>query len=117
MTDPPKKTRKNGKRGSTMGETIFKEEGKLVRPGRGLTPPLIPPYALLTEGKVKRAKRSGKRLEPATRKRMELSDGVRSSPPPKGPPPREEESQRGGEGREEKPVCQEARGREKKLAN
>lgn len=61
MTDPPKKTRKNGKRGSTVGETIFKEEGKLVRPGRGLTPPLIPPYALLTEGKVKRAKRSGKR--------------------------------------------------------
>jgi hypothetical protein len=44
-----------------MGETIFKEEGKLVRPGRGLTPPLIPPYALLTDGKVKRAKRSGKR--------------------------------------------------------
>lgn len=42
MTDPPKKTRKNGKRGSTMGETIFKEEGKLVRPGRGLTP-LLPP--------------------------------------------------------------------------
>lgn len=82
MTDPPKKTRKNGKRGSTMGETIFKEEGKLVRPGRGLTPPLIPPYALLTDGKVKRAKRSGKRLEPASRKRMELSDGVRSCPPP-----------------------------------
>lgn len=79
-----------------MGETIFKEEGKLVRPGRGLTPPLIPPYALLTDGKVKRAKRSGKRLEAASRKRMELTDGVRSCPPPKGPPPREEVRGRGG---------------------
>lgn len=88
MTNPPKKTRKNGKRGSTVGETIFKEEGKLVRPGRGLTPPLKPPYALLTEGKVKRAKRSGKRKEPATRKRKELTEGVRRNPPPKGSPPR-----------------------------
>lgn len=97
-----------------MGETIFKEEGKLVRPGRGLTPPLIPPYALLTDGKVKRAKRSGKRIEPASRKRMELTDGVRSCPPPKGPPPREEVRQRGGKGGREKAVCQEVRGREKK---
>lgn len=43
MTDPPKKTRKNGKRGSTVGETIFKEEGKLVRPGRGFNSPAYTP--------------------------------------------------------------------------
>lgn len=82
MTELQKKARKSRKSRATMGETIFKEEGKLVRPGRGLTPPLIPPYALLTDGKVKRAKRSGKRKEPATRKRMEKSEGVRSCPPP-----------------------------------
>lgn len=62
----------------------------------GLNFPAYPPYALLPEGKDKRAKGSGKRLEPATRKRMEKSEGVRSIPPPKGPPPREEVSQRGG---------------------
>lgn len=97
-----------------MGETIFKEEGKLVRPGRGLTPPLIPPYALLTDGKVKRAKRSGKRLEAASRKRMELSEGVRSCPPLKAPPEGGSKRKR-REGREEKAVCQEVRGREKNL--
>ena len=113
MTDPPKKTRKNGKRGSTMGETIFKEEGKLVRPGRGLTPPLIPPYALLTDGKVKRAKRSGKRKEPASRKRMELSEGVRSCPPPKGPPPREEVRERGEKGERKKQFVKRLEGERK----
>lgn len=87
-----------------MGETIFKEEGKLVRPGRGLTPPLIPPYALLTERKVKRAKRSGKRLEPASRKRKEKSEGVRSIPPPKGPPPEGGGKPKRREAKEEKAV-------------
>lgn len=98
-----------------MGETIFKEEGKLVRPGRGLTPPLIPPYALLTDGKVKRAKRSGKRLEPASRKRMELSDGVRSCPPPKGPPPREEVRERGEKGERKNQFVKRLEGEKKNL--
>lgn len=62
----------------------------------GLNFPAYPPYALLPEGKDKRAKGSGKRLEPATRKRKEKSEGVRRTPPLKAPPPREEVSQRGG---------------------
>lgn len=39
MTELQKKARKSRNSRATMGGTIFKEEGKLVRPGRGLTPP------------------------------------------------------------------------------
>lgn len=50
----------------------------------------------MAEGKAKRAKGSGKRKEPASRKREEKTEGVRRSPPPKAPPPRgQEERQRG----------------------
>ena len=79
----------------------------------GLNFPAYPPYALLPEGKDKRAKGSGKRLEPATRKRKEKSEGVRRNPPPKGPPP--EGGSKSKRREEEKPVSQEVRGREKNL--
>lgn len=72
MTDPPKKTRKNGKRGSTMGETIFKEEGKLVRPGRGLTPPANP--RLRPPDRWKGQESEEEREE--VRTRIEKKDGV-----------------------------------------
>jgi hypothetical protein len=45
---------------------------------------------------------------------MELSEGVRSCPPLKAPPEGGSKRKR-REGREEKPVCQEVRGREKNL--
>lgn len=38
-----KKARKSRKSRATMGGTIFKEEGKLVRPGRGLNSPRLTP--------------------------------------------------------------------------
>lgn len=72
MTDPPKKTRKNGKRGSTVGETIFKEEGKLVRPGRGLTPPLIPPLRPPDRWKGQESEEEREEV----RSRIEKKDGV-----------------------------------------
>lgn len=72
MTDPPKKTRKNGKRGSTMGETIFKEEGKLVRPGRGLTPPAYAPLRPPDRWKGQESEEEREEV----RSRIEKKDGV-----------------------------------------
>lgn len=46
---------------------------------------------------------------------MEKSEGVRRIPPPKGPPPEGGSKSKRREDKEEKPVSQEVRGREKNL--
>lgn len=92
MTDPPKKHVKTAKAGPLWEKPFLRKRANWFVPA-GLNSPAYAPYALLTDGKVKRAKRSRKRLEPASRKRLELTEGVRSCPPLKAPP-------RGEEGRE-----------------